>query len=124
MNYAYIANVVTLVAVLIADIYDIKQSLKGIQKGVGVEGNSIITTLAGTNKPTFFQYLWINLLIPILPLGVPGLISLHNPGLSAFSATALSFGIYSHIHGGLDWQYLINGGDPNKLNPAWWQKIL
>lgn len=125
MNYAYIANAVVLAAVIAATLYDIKWTLKGIAKGVGVEANVIITKLAGTVKPSFRQLLLINLLIPILPLGLPGLVlGWHNGPLCAFSITALLPGIYTHIHGARDWQYLLKGGNPNLLNTSWWSKIL
>ena len=125
MTISYIIFVIIFAAAIVADIYDIRLTVAGIKKGVGVEGNSIITTLAGTDKPTWFQLLWINMLVPILPIGISGLISAYdNPPASIFFSLMLAFQVYGHWRGGRAWVYLINGGNPNTYLPKWWQKLL
>lgn len=121
----YYALILVIVAAIAADLYDITLSVKGIKLGVGVEGTSYICFLAGTNKPTFFQYLWINMLIPIAPLSIAGLIyGYGNPIGAMFFTITLAPMVWSHIAGARSWKYLINGGNPNLYEPKWWQKLL
>ncbi len=47
----YVVLIVMFASAVIADLYDIRKTRQGIVKGVGVEGNSMITSLAGTDKP-------------------------------------------------------------------------
>lgn len=122
--YSYIILLVVFVITIVADLYDIRLTVKGIKVGAGIEGNSIITTLAGTDKPTFFQLLLINMLLPILPFGVAGMIFGYDNGpVAALFTICLAFQAYGHWRGGREWVYLINGGDPNAPK-TWWQKFL
>jgi hypothetical protein len=125
MTISYIIFVVIFAAAIVADIYDIRLTVAGIKKGVGVEGNSIITTLAGTDKPTWFQLLWINMLVPILPIGIPGLIfSYQNTPGAVFFSICMGFQVYSHWRGGAAWAAFIGGVNPNTYHSKWWQKLL
>ena len=121
---AYIVLLAMFAAAVVADIYDIRKTLQGIKAGVGIEASSIVTTLAGTNKPSFFQLLWINMLVPILPFGIAGMIfGYDNPPGAVMFTICLAFQVYGHWRGGRNWVYLINGGNPwPKL--TWWQKLL
>ena len=87
---------------VLATIYDVKMSVKGIKAGIAVEAN--YTWLYGTDKPTALQYYAVNLPFVVLACGASiAAYCLHNPafyygGLSGPAALGAK-----HIQGGLAW---------------------
>jgi Flp pilus assembly pilin Flp len=114
----------SIAACVAADLYDITKTVAGIKKGVGVEGSAVINFFTRTNKPSFLQLLVVNMFVPIVPMALPGLILSHNVAVEAFSIVGMLIGVYTHVHGGLDWKALIGGANPNTIDTQWWEKIL
>ena len=120
----YIAFLIVFAAAIAADLYDISKTRQGIKLGVGVEGNGMIVTLAGTDKPSYLQLLVINMLIPILPFGILGLIFGYDNGPGALMFTiCLAFQVYGHYMAARQWVYLIKGGNPNTMSSSWFKKL-
>lgn len=112
---------------VLADLYDIRLTVRGIKAGVAVEGNEAVVKLARTDKPSFRQLLIINMLFPIMPVGFLGLIFAYGNSVAAaipFSVALFLIGL-KHILGGRQWAFLLAGGklDPTKPLTAW-QKFI
>jgi hypothetical protein len=115
--FAFLAALTAVSALdVAAGIFDANETSKGIQAGVGVEGNEIITTLARTNKPSnLFLQVYNNVFI----IGVAGLalfLTQHFPGQNleyvaiGGSLAGLFADAAKHLQAGLQWRYMIGGG--------------
>ena len=119
----------SLVAVVAADIYDVVMTERGLKKGVGQEAN---TWLVGSKPSAIALYLRDSLTIAAVaavPLGL-----FLGGSIPAAFGTLAGLGVLAakHIHGGLQWRTLLNGGtipnhdlntDPGPALSAW-QKFL
>lgn len=118
-----IAVIVSFAFAVVADVLDSYYTNKGIKAGVAVEGNSYIVALAGTDKPSFLKVLLISMLIPILPVGILGLIvGYGSPAAIVFSTMLVLTGI-KHVNGARAWVNLLNGGKPDNGSKTAWQKF-
>lgn len=133
--YYFIAVLAAFILAILGDLYDISLTVKGLKLGVAVEGNEQIVKIAGTDKPTYFQLLWINMLLPpippdfstwpILPIGVAGLILGWNPVAGIPFATMLFIIGLKHYLAGRKWLFYINGGKPDLTKgTSAWQKFI
>lgn len=110
---------------LAAGAFDAYETLVGIEKGVGVEGNSVINWLArspATQKPAAWAIITFNVVRTALYAAI---YFTHNVALEGGAAGALVASIAGHIQAAFKWRYLIGGGkiDPTK-SYSWWQKLL
>jgi hypothetical protein len=105
----------------IASVYDVSSTEKGIKRGVGVEGNEVVTTLARTDKPgSLFLYLWnFGFITLIAALGS----FVNNPAVTGFSIAVLAVDAAKHVIGGYKWNVLLRGGTLPTETTAW-QKFL
>jgi hypothetical protein len=105
--------IVALLAVIFG-VFDAHATIAGIEKGVGVEGNSLITFWAG-NKPKLWQlYLFNNVVIGI-PLLVAALFA-HSVVLPIAMTGSLLANALHHIVGKNEWEWLI--ANPGKFLPG------
>lgn len=132
--YYFIAVLITFILAILGDLYDISLTVKGIKLGVAVEGNEQIVWVAGTNKPTYWQLLWINMLLPpippdfstwpILPIGIGGMILGWNPTALPFATALFLIGL-KHYIAGRKWKFYIDGGkDDLSKGESAWQKFI
>ena len=115
-----LAFIVALLAVAVADLYDVTMTEKGIKKGVSVEA---FTWLVGDKPSAVALYLrdWLIIAIATAPQALA--LVFHNPALFWGFMTVPASLIARHVNGGLQGRTLLNGG---KLNPApqkWYQKL-
>ncbi len=106
-----IALIVTFIWAMSCLAYDSYMSDKGIRAGVAVESNPMITFIAGTDKPTFFQLYVIDAGVIRVPLFI---FTFLMPGPNAYPHTWEAFGIgafisigIKNILGGLKWRKLM-----------------
>ena len=109
-----------LAAVAAADvaggIYDANETSKGIKAGVAVEGNSIITTLARTDKPSNLFLQVYNFVFVGIVAGLAIFLVHHFPGQNleyaamGGSQAALAADALKHLQAGLKWRFLLKGG--------------
>lgn len=110
---------------LSAGAFDAYETLVGIKKGAGVEGNTVLNWLAGstaTQKPTAWAIITFNIVRTAV---FAALYFTHNPAVVGGAIGGLAFGIAGHIQAALKWRYLIAGGQINRAKAySWWQKLL
>jgi hypothetical protein len=104
--YVFLSALLILAA---ATVTDVRYTVRGIAKGLGVEGNAVIRDMFG-NKPSAFQLYTSNLLLslPMIACGLLGAFAgLPNPevytGLGAGSMLAYAA---LHLKGAYDWAKL------------------
>ena len=116
----YVVVIVSFALAVLFDLYDITMTVQGIKAGVAVEGN---TFLVGT-KPGFVRLLVRDMLIPILPIGLLGLIFGYGNGYACpVFFVPLFLLALKHYHGGRQWVTLLNGGTLTEPQTAW-QKFI
>lgn len=117
----YILLLIIAVAFCIAcGLFDQLETVKGIAKGVAVEGD---TWLVGT-KPSFLALFARDTLVLVF-CTAPSVIGqlIHNPGIAyGLLIMPVIYGI-KHILGGLSWIGAITPPNPNE-NYSAWQKFL
>jgi hypothetical protein len=119
----FVIFVLAFALLVLTQLFDIKYTVKGIQKGIDVESNSTITMFFG-DKPTWTQLMLHNSVIAVLM----ALIALAGSWLDNFAVYGLGVGsafAYSglHVRGGLKWRKLLAGGVLKKPR-TWFEKFL
>ncbi len=106
---------------VVSTIFDVTLTETGIAKGVGVEGNEVVTTLSGTSKPgRVFLYLWNGLfIVAFVALGL----FFNNPAAHGIALVVLAVDSVKHWIGGRMWKTLLKGGTI-KQDHTIWQKFL
>lgn len=115
--------VILVLAVLdvVGTVYDVNLTVRGIRKSVGVEGNSTVTFLSGTDKPGYvFLYSWN--LAWVAGVLVAALI-MQNPASDGGAVAFFLVDAVKHLIGGHKWRVLLNGGTLPK-DYTIWQKFL
>ena len=103
---------------------DATWTTKGIQAGIAVEGNTLITRIAGTCKPALWQLLLIDGSLRIALLGV-GFIPSDTPAFEAAAIGMLLVAGIKNIQGSREWKWMFN--HPGQTIPeanTVWQKLL
>jgi hypothetical protein len=99
-----------------AGIYDANETSKGIKAGVGVEGNSVITTLARTDKPSNLFLQVYNFAFIGIVAGLALFLTHHFPQQNleytaiGGSLASLAADGLKHLQAGLKWRFLTSGG--------------
>lgn len=106
---------------VVASSYDIKKTLEGEAKGVGIEKNEVIDKIAHTDKPAAAILILYNLgkIMLILSLGW----AFHGMYGYWIAAPFLLVDAAKHYLAAREWQKLIDGGSL-KVPTTAWQKFL
>jgi len=107
---------VLVAAGVVADVatgfYDARTTVTGIKKGVGVEGNALITAIFG-DKPSFLSLTIYNLGITAGFVGIEYVANHYLIyALMGGAIGALFADAGKHITGAKNWQWLMKGGNP------------
>lgn len=111
IEYLFIPAAIDVVGV----IYDAVYSEVGIKAGYAVEGNTLITKLFGTVKPSAVQLYVENFAQLAIMFGLAAVGVLKGPENIPYVAfgggmVGLLLDALHHIQGGLKWRYLLRGG--------------
>lgn len=100
---------------------------KGIKAGVALEGNAIVRTLSGTDKPSFEQIMAIEVGVIRTPLILFGIVTaMHglNP-LAYLAGIALVVAGVKNIQGARKWAWMFaHEGQKLPVMETVWQKIV
>lgn len=106
---------------LVGTVYDVTLTVRGIRKGVGVEGNPTVKFLSGTDKPGYvFLYTW-NLLW--VGGATAAALLMQSPAVYGGAVALLAVDGVKHFIGGHKWNVLLHGGTLPK-DYTIWQKFL
>ena len=110
---------------IVAMVYDISKTEEGLKKGVGVEGNEVVTYLFGLKPGTVQLDLWNGAWIA--GFAALGLVHFGNINMAyaavGASVAALAVDTVKHYLGGRLWSALLTGKKLKQDRTAW-QKFL
>jgi len=118
---------VVLIANILATVYDVVKTEQGLKKGVGQEGNEIVTNLFGAKPGSLQLYLWnfvftgaFSTAVILWGFGPTSVLGLLSKGLF-FSFIGVDAA--RHYLGGRLWDHLLTG-KPLKKDRTAWEKFL